>query len=150
MEQMANQNLPGRKTLKVVGILQIIFGGLGTLINLLGAATIIASLAYLQSVGYAVSGGVIYASVAVSVAYSIFVLVAGILGVKYSNRKEKAKSCMTIGIILMVAAVLSSVLSYIATSALGTTNIASLILGLAFGLVLPVLYYVGAKKNMQA
>lgn len=70
-------------------------------------------------------------------------LAAGILGVKNWNQPAKAQSCIVFGAIIIALSVLSNILNLASGSEF---NLFSLLLGL----VLPVLYLVGAVqlKNM--
>lgn len=144
----------GRKYLKVVGIIMIVFssiGLLGSLISVIGVQRMITMGA----------GAVItWMSVILSVFGAAFQLFAGIFGVKNSAKTEKAKACMVIGIVLIVVQVLSSIIGYfytldtVAITALSTgitiSNTASIIsaaVGLVIGLILPILYVYGAVLN---
>ncbi|MDR1158191.1 MAG: hypothetical protein LBK75_07785 [Oscillospiraceae bacterium] len=122
--------MDGRKFLRVTGILMIIGGALsilfgfialfGSLIgNVLGVGGLLVAAAILALIGGAVE------------------LVAGIFGVLYAERSDKARTCIVMGIIVTALSVVSNVINF---------SVQSLVLGL----VLPVLYLIGAFKNKQA
>ena len=71
---------------------------------------------------------------------AIVSLVAGILGVANAAKPEKATICIVFGILAAVLSVLGNVLT---AASGGTFSVFNLILGL----VLPVLYLIGAFQN---
>ena len=140
---MNNTELKGRLMLKVVGILYIIFAALSILTGLMavvgGAALGIAggeSLALGLGVVAMVFGLMMILS-------SVFSLVAGILGVKWCNRPDKAGALFVLGVVLTALAVLNLLSSF------GGDSSSSVVSGL-IGLVLPVLYTLGAWQNKQS
>ena len=68
--------------------------------------------------------------------------VGGIIGVKNWNKLEKAQTCMVWGILAIALCVLSQILNLAGG---GSFNVVSL----ATGLVLPVLYLIGALQNKK-
>ena len=79
----------------------------------------------------------------VAILSSTFSLVVGILGVKWCNRPDKAGVLFVLGIVLIVLAALSLLSSFSSDS---STSVVSSVLGL----VLPVLYTLGAWQNKQS
>ena len=71
---------------------------------------------------------------------AIFQLIAGIMGVKNCNKPEKAQSCLVMGIIVALLSVAGNVISNVLGSSFN-------ILSYATGLIIPVLYIIGAAKN---
>lgn len=141
---MNNTELKGRLMLKVVGILYIIFAALSILTGLLavvgGAALGVAggeSLALGLGVVAMVFGLMMILS-------SVFSLVAGILGVKWCNRPDKAGTLFVLGVVLTALAVLNLLSSF------GGDNGSAAVVGALIGLVLPVLYTLGAWQNKQS
>lgn len=141
---MNNTELKGRLMLKVVGILYIIFAALSILTGLLavvgGAALGVAggeSLALGLGVVAMVFGLMMILS-------SVFSLVAGILGVKWCNRPDKAGALFVLGVVLAALAVLNLLSSF------GGDNGSAAVVGALIGLVLPVLYTLGAWQNKQS
>ncbi len=141
---MNNTELKGRLMLKVVGILYIIFAALSILTGLLavvgGAALGVAggeSLALGLGVVAMVFGLMMILS-------SVFSLVAGILGVKWCNRPDKAGALFVLGVVLTALAVLNLLSSF------GGDNGSAAVVGALIGLVLPVLYTLGAWQNKQS
>lgn len=138
------QNQPkGKSILKIVGILYIIYAAITILIglvSLLGGG--------LLAIGSAGANGMLGTGLGLIAAFagivvllsSILSLVTGILGVKWCARVEKANVLFVLGIVLVVFAVFN-VISTI-------SNHGSLWSSL-FGLVLPVLYTLGAYWNKQ-
>ena len=140
MEVQQNQ---GSKMLKVTGILMIIGGALALVIALIAVIGIAAAASLAAG---ALGGGIIALAVIASILALLgggIELVAGILGVKNWNQPAKAQSCIVFGAIIIALSVLSNILNLASGSEF---NLFSLLLGL----VLPVLYLVGAVqlKNM--
>lgn len=136
------QEAPGGSLLKVTGILLIIFGGIGLISSLI---TIIA-IPLLLSEGY---GSIIILSVVVSTIISALNVIAGILGVKNSYEISKAGICKTFGIILIVIQIINSIFSFYSNSVQGK-GVGMVIFSLIIGLILPILYFLGASKNINA
>ena len=140
MEVQQNQ---GSKMLKVTGILMIIGGALALVIAIIAVIGIAAAASLAAG---ALGGGIIALAVIASILSLLgggIELVAGILGVKNWNQPAKAQSCIVFGAIIIALSVLSNILNLASGSEF---NLFSLLLGL----VLPVLYLIGAvqHKNM--
>lgn len=129
----------GATMLKVTGILMIIGGAISIIASIL-AIIGIAAIAYLSD-GSA-SLGLLYASGALLIVSSVAELIAGILGTANCKKPEKAKTCLAWGIVVAVLAVAGIILNAIGG---GSFSVISLITGL----VLPVLYIIGAVQNKQ-
>ena len=129
--------MKGRKFLKVTGILMIIggaFGIIGGIIALIGAGALAAVLE-------TSAGGLLLAS-ALILASAVFQLIAGIMGVKNCDKPEKAQSCLVMGVIVAILSVAGNIISNVLGS---DFNIISYVTGL----VIPVLYIIGAIKNKE-
>lgn len=140
MEVQQNQ---GSKMLKVTGILMIIGGALSLVIALIAVIGIAAAASLAAG---ALGGGIIALAVIASILSLLgggIELAAGILGVKNWNQPAKAQSCIVFGAIIIALSVLSNILNLASGSEF---NLFTLLLGL----VLPVLYLIGAVqlKNM--
>lgn len=129
--------MKGRKFLKVTGILMIIggaFGIIGGIIALIGAGALAAVLE-------TSAGGLTLAS-ALILASAVFQLFAGIMGVKNCDKPEKAQSCLVMGIIVAILSVSGNIISNVLGSSFE-------IMSYATGLIIPVLYIIGAVKNKE-
>ena len=129
--------MKGRKFLKVTGILMIIggaFGIIGGLVAMIGAGALAAVLE-------TSAGGLMLAS-ALILASAVFQLIAGIMGVKNCDKPEKAQSCIVIGVIVAILSVAGNVISNVLGSDFNIINYAT-------GLIIPVLYIIGAVKNKE-
>ncbi len=148
----------GKGLLKVTGILMIIGGilcAILALIGILGAGLILAgssnpSIAGLS--GYTshelanVGNFTIVASV-VAIIGGIIELVGGILGVKKSGVPNSAKPCVVVGIIIIAFSLVSTVFTLL--NSIDNINFFSLLSSSLIGLVLPILYLVGAALNLK-
>ena len=130
--------MKGSKFLKVTGILMIIFGALALILSIV-AAIGLAALVTLDLNTWQYTAAVILMLVG-----SIFEMIAGIVGVKNCNKPEKAGTCMVWGIIVIALSVLSNVLTLV-----GNPDNFSIV-NLLTGLVIPVLYLIGAVMNKKA
>ena len=129
--------MKGRKFLKVTGILMIIggaFGIIGGIVAMIGAGA-------LSAVLETSAGGLMLAS-ALILASAVFQLIAGIMGVKNCDKPEKAQSCLVMGVIVAILSVAGNIISNVLGSSFN-------ILSYATGLVIPVLYIIGAVKNKE-
>ena len=129
--------MKGRKFLKVTGILMIIgaaFGIIGGIIAMIGAGALAAVLET-SAVGLMLASALILAS-------AVFQLIAGIMGVKNCDKPEKAQACLVMGIIVAILSVAGNVISIVLGSDFNVFNYAT-------GLVIPVLYIIGAAKNKE-
>ena len=129
--------MKGRKFLKVTGILMIIggaFGIIGGIVAMIGAGALAAVLE-------TSAGGLMLASVLI-LASAVFQLIAGIMGVKNCDKPEKAQSCLVMGVIVAILSVSGNIISNVLGS---NFNIFSY----ATGLIIPVLYIIGAVKNKE-
>ena len=137
------ENRPkGSNFLKVCGILMIIGGALGIIISLIALLGVAALVALAADSGTVINSGLLTFSCLLSLCSAVIELVTGIIGVKNCNKPEKATTCMVWGIIVAVLSVLGQVLSVASGSQFN-------VLSLALGLVLPVLFIIGAVKNKQ-
>ncbi len=129
--------MKGRKFLKVTGILMIIgaaFGIIGGIIAMIGAGALAAVLET-SAVGLMLASVLVLAS-------AVFQLIAGIMGVKNCDKPEKAQACLVMGIIVAILSVAGNVTSNVLGSDFNVFNYAT-------GLVIPVLYIIGAAKNKE-
>ncbi len=134
MEQTTTK---GATLLKVTGILMIIGGAISVVMSIIAVAGI-AAIAYLSD--GAVSMGMLYASGALMVVGSVAELIAGILGVANSKKPEKAKTCVVWGAIVAALSAAGIVLNAIGGGSFSAVSAVT-------GLVLPVLYIIGAARN---
>ena len=129
--------MKGRKFLKVTGILMIIggaFGIIGGIVAMMGAGALAAVLE-------TSAGGLMLAS-ALILASAVFQLIAGIMGVKNCDKPEKAQSCLVMGVIVAILSVSGNIISTVLGSDFN-------IFSYATGLIIPVLYIIGAVKNKE-
>lgn len=138
----------GAGFLKVTGIIMIIGASLGIIISILaiiGIAAIDAmgnavmdSMEITESVEYNI--GLLYVSGILSLVGAAMEMVAGILGVANSKKPEKANVCIVFGAIVILFSLAGSILTVVGGNSF---PVASFLIGL----VLPVLYLIGAFKN---
>ena len=129
--------MKGRKFLKVTGILMIIGGAFG----IIGGIVAMIGVGALAAVLETSAGGLMLAS-ALILASAVFQLIAGIMGVKNCDKPEKAQSCIVIGVIVAILSVAGNVVSNVLGSDFN-------IISYATGLIIPVLYIIGAVKNKE-
>ena len=132
--------MKGHKFLKVTGILMIIGGALSAILGIIAVLSV-AALAYIASAHS--EAAMLYASTILFLVSGIVELIAGIIGVINAEKPQKAKTCIVWGALVAVLSVAGTILG---VAGGGDFSVFSLILGL----VLPVLYIIGAVKNMQS
>ncbi len=131
----------GSKLLKVISILMIVFAGIGIVMEII----LFSGLAVLASVIGSNMGMYTFA-VIIGLVGCVVELISGILGVKNWNVPEKAQTCVICGIVCVAFQILSNILVLVSYSQ--GFNVFSLLIGL----VVPVLYLVGAfqLKNQNS
>jgi hypothetical protein len=131
--------------LKVTGILMIIFGGLATIfaiIAVLGALVIEAAAVEMGLDPATLVAGLIMLGAVTALVGAAIQLVAGILGVKNHKKPEKAGVCVVFGILVALVTIASSIFEVSGGLAFDALNIVTLLIGL----VIPVLYIIGALQ----
>lgn len=137
---MEQNTAKGSGFLKVTGILMIIGGAIALIVSII-AVIGIAALAYLSD--GLISSGMLYFAGILMVVSAVAELIAGIVGVKNCKRPEKSGTCIVWGIIVAILCVAGTIFKAVAG---GGFSLFSLILGL----VLPVLFIIGAAMNKKA
>lgn len=137
-------NAPGKNFLLVVGILYVIFGGVAVITSLAGLVT----ADYWDTTMPTASGMSWSINYGIALAIALFNVFVGIMGIKYRARIEKAVLLMMLGFVDIVCVVANTV--FIAVIWGGVFGGVSAIFGFVVGLVLPVLYLLGAYKNLGA
>lgn len=130
----------GHKFLKVTGILMIIGGALSAILGIV-AVLGVAALAYIASAQ--TEAGMLYASTILLLISGVVELIAGIIGVINAEKPQKAKACIVWGALVAILSVAGTILGVVGGSDFSVS-------GLVLGLVLPVIYIIGAVKNMQS
>ena len=130
--------MQSNKLLKISGILMIIGGSISLIIGIfVGLFTVLAAVAVGQAAGI-----LVFATVLILVG-AVITFVAGILGVKNAAKPEKAGSCIVFGILAVLMCIISSILTLV-----GGGNFDAL--SLISGLVLPIIYLIGAFQSKKA
>lgn len=129
--------MQGSKFLKVTGILMIVFGAIALVLAIIA----IAGVGLLAAMG--ASSTLLTISAILALVDAALQLVAGIVGVKNWNKLEKAGTCITWGIIVIVLCVISNIFTVVGG---GNFSVVSLLIGL----VIPVLYLIGGIQNKKA
>ena len=132
MENRSN----GSSFLRVCGILMIIGAILGLIFAVLAVIVI-------RQPGSGLNTPIHWVSVVLAFVGSAIELIAGILGVRYADRPEKAKTCIVCGVLVILMTLLSQVISAVSG---GEVNFLSALTGL----LVPILYVIGAFKNQRA
>lgn len=130
----------GHKFLKVTGILMIIGGALSAILGIV-AVLGVAALAYIASAQ--TEAGMLYASTILLLISGVVELIAGIIGVINAEKPQKAKACIVWGALVAILSVAGTILGVVGGGDFSVS-------GLVLGLVLPVIYIIGAVKNMQS
>lgn len=127
----------------MTGILYIIFGTLGLLLSLAllaGGGLLLAAGAGTVGIALGAVAGILGA---ITVLTAVFYLILGILGVRNCDKPEKCGVNFVLGILVLVLVVIGLVVNVATTDPSGT-------LSSVVGLVLSILYVMGAKENKDA
>ncbi len=130
----------GKGFLKVCGILMIIGGGLGAILSLIAVMGAAYTVQLAAMVGLQINEPLLIAGLAISIIGSAFQLFTGIQGVKNCANVSAADKLLKFGIIIVVINIVSVILNVISGAEFN-------IFGLLLGLVVPVLFIIGAMKN---
>ncbi len=130
------------KMLKVVGVLMIIFGGLGVLLSGFAFLGLSMFMDTIKASGEIVDETIVYGSLAIGIVYAILQLATGIIAVINYQEPEKAKLIIILGFILVAINIISTimVLSY------EETNILSILISF----VLPTLLIIAGFNGKKA
>ena len=135
-------NAPGKGMLKVVGILFIIFGGISLLLGILALfGAISGGVINGVEIQTGASAGTILFSAILVIVLAALDLCVGIIGVKNCDKPEKAQTCFVLGVLLIVVVLVSAIINIIGGKFVWYATL--------IGLVLPVLYLIGALKNKE-
>ena len=129
--------MKGKNYLKVTGILMIIGGCIG----IIGGIIALISVGALATLLETSMGSLMLGSLLVLIS-SIIQFIAGIMGVRDCARPEKAQNCIVIGAMVAVLSVVGNLISVTAGNGFNVMNMIT-------GLILPVLYIVGAMLNKK-
>lgn len=132
MENRSN----GSSFLRVCGILMII----GAILSLVFA---VIAVIVIRQPGSGLNTPIHWVSVVLAFVGSAIELIAGILGVRYADRPEKAKTCIVCGVLVILMTLLSQVISAVSGGEVNFLNALT-------GLLVPILYVIGAFKNQRA
>ena len=135
-----NVNAPGRKMLKVVGILCIIYSGLNILVVMYvaGAAGALDAEMPLANVSWSMYYGMI-------LLVYLYTLFMGIMGIVHSKNPARAKFLAGLGLGSIAAHIIFYlVVGFEASSLLGVFWL------IPVDFVLPVLFIIGAVQNIKA
>ena len=142
VQQPGVHRLKGSGLLKVTGILMIIGGGIGIIASIITIAGL-SVLAAFAAAGDILNVPILYLSGAILIVGSVAQLIARIIGVRNHNNRAKAGTCLVWGIIVAVLSVLGSILTVVGGNAFP-------VLSFLLGLVLPILFIVGAMQNKKS
>lgn len=147
---MNDTGLKGRTILKVAGILYIISSSLSILIGMViivGGMALSASLSAAligdAAPGIGIMGIITVVFGLVMIVGGAFSMTAGVLGIRWRDRPDKAGVLFVLGLVLLVVAVLNLLYAF------GGDNLAG-VAGALIGLVPPVVYTLGAWQNKQS
>ncbi len=129
----------GSTFLKVTGILMIIFASLSLVVDIF---SFFLSAAF-DALGASEASSALYFASIIMLIDAAAEMVAGIMGVAFCKKPEKANACLVMGIIVAVLCVVGTIINIASGSEFGVSTIVSLLIGL----VMPVLYIIGAVKN---
>jgi hypothetical protein len=128
--------MESNKFLKVTGIIMIIGGIVTIILAIIG----LLGVGVLAALG--LSSGMLTLGLVLGLVGGVVELIAGISGVKNAAKPEKANSCIVCGILVIVLSVVGTALTMAGGGEFPLFN-------LLLGLVLPVLYLIGAFQNKK-
>ena len=137
--------MPGKNLIKIPSIFLLIGGIIGLIVYLIVGLLLSAATVSTNS-------GLGWIVVAVDVIWTILALlqvIAAIKGLTGCNKKAAAPSLKKWGIILLVVAVVAGIFNLV-NAALTDSQMISVIIGIIFSFLFPILYICGAARNEKA
>ena len=134
--EMEKTKTPGKGLLKVMGIIELVFGGISSIMVFIGL-TSVETLNLIQPLNYGMSWQMLYIWQFIVICYCIFV---GIMAVMHCATLEKSSSLKKLGIIMLVIVIIDGI---IAVAFIGISSIVLIPISIA----LSSLIIVGANKN---
>jgi hypothetical protein len=125
---------PGGTFVFVISIIMLIFA----VIALFGIPNILLTIA---------AGGLFVANGTLSIVVIVLEILAGIMGIMFAKKLEKAGLLFTFGIILLAIVAINLVISIVLTSSMGFGGLSAINF---ISLILPILYLLGAARNKKA
>jgi hypothetical protein len=125
---------PGGTLILVISIILLVFG----VIALIGIPALLTSIAF---------GGLFTANGVIGIITLALEFVAGIIGIMYAQKLEKAGLLFAVGIIILAIVVVNLVISIVLISGMGLGGFSAINF---ISLILPILYLIGATKNKNA
>lgn len=115
----------------------------GILAAIMGVIALIGIAALVVLMGADVSAGLLYFSGALVIVSAIAEIIAAAKGLGACKNPQKAKGCIPWGIVIAVLCVVSQILTVVGGGEFSVINLIT-------GLVLPVLYIIGANQMKAA
>ncbi len=125
--------------LKVCSILMMIGGILGIITGIIAIIGVAALLEMMEGQALAGTAALLYGASILAVAGSVIQTIAAAKGLGACKAPEKAQSCVIWGIIVAALCVVAQILNVVGGSGFDAVSLVT-------GLVLPVLYIVGANQ----
>lgn len=134
--------MQGSKSLKIMGILGIIFGALTILLNVKSFIDVAPYLGYATLLG--INSGLFIIAAILSILAGVALLISGIMGIVNWNKPEKVSICVVLGIVTIVITVLANVLAFLSyPSGVNVVTIFS-------GLLVPITYVAVAYQYKKS
>lgn len=135
----------------IAGVVEIIFSGVVAIalaiISLVAVGSVTSASGLVSEISTA--GSVIFIiSAIIAIIGGILSLIAGIVGINNAARPERYKRCIVWGIIVLIVNVISIVFSFISASSFNMNWLT--IIAIIFGVIIPVLFIIGALINRHA
>ena len=105
-------NAPGKKILIISGILLICFGAVMAVNSIIGLTGGPALLSQVLEDDEAFVGTLIMTFLVIELIFAIIYILLGVLGVMFCAKADKAKVCITIGIILFVLQLIGVLIAF--------------------------------------
>ncbi|MDR3135982.1 MAG: hypothetical protein LBU07_00880 [Coriobacteriales bacterium] len=155
------QVAPGKTMIRVAGIFYIVFGALGILAGIFfflfgnALAQLIANASVNTSAEAVLSSDLAKIGMVIlglcGVILGTLEVVLGIVGIRASDDPYRGRTVIRIGYVLAALQILSFILNVAVTFGEGgrAENLLSAVIGLIIGLILPALFIIGGRKNLN-
>ena len=134
----------GNLFFKITGVLMIIGAAISIILGIVG---VISCVIFAEDPAYASAWPLLLSSALIAEVTGILQLIAGIAGLRYTDRPEKALTCIVLGVIALAANIVDQFLSNSVSASSGFATASAVFISLA----IPILYIIGVilnKKNI--
>ena len=132
----------GNLFLKIICVLMIIGAAVSIILGIIG---VISCMIFAEDPTYESALPLLTVSAVIAAAAGILQLIAGIAGIKNSNKPENAATCILLGVISLSANIVDQFFS----NSISSDSTMATVSGIFISLAIPILYIIGVVLNKR-